>query len=56
MKIKVVDAPEEAPKKGQHRESDRTRRLKREALSHPVVTDALEVFQGRVVEVKICNR
>ncbi|NVM23499.1 MAG: DNA polymerase III subunit gamma/tau [Desulfobacterales bacterium] len=53
MRIKVVDAHKEASQEGQHRESDRTRHLKKEALSHPIVTDALEVFQGRVVDVKI---
>ena len=30
-----------------------TVRLKHEALSHPLVTDALEIFNGKVVDVKI---
>jgi len=30
-----------------------TVRLKQEALSHPLVTDALEIFNGKVVDVKI---
>ena len=27
--------------------------LKRDALNHPIVTDALEIFNGKVVDVKI---
>ena len=53
MKIKIVDAEKGASQKSQHKESDRVRRLKKEALAHPLVTDALDVFQGRVVDVKI---
>ncbi|NVM57063.1 MAG: DNA polymerase III subunit gamma/tau [Desulfobacterales bacterium] len=53
MRIKVTETREDASQKAQQRESDRTRRLKKEALSHPVVTDAVEVFQGKVVDVKI---
>jgi hypothetical protein len=53
MKIKIVDAGKEASQDSQHKESDRVRRLKKEALAHPLVTDALDVFQGRVVDVKI---
>ena len=53
MKIKIVESRKEASQDSQHKESDRARRLKREALAHPLVTDALEVFQGRVVDVKI---
>jgi DNA polymerase-3 subunit gamma/tau len=53
MKIKIVDSGKGALQKSQHKESDRVRRLKKEALAHPLVTDALDVFQGRVVDVKI---
>ncbi len=53
MKIKIVGAQDTHSQDSHARESDRTRRLKKEALSHPVVTDALEVFKGRVVDVKI---
>jgi hypothetical protein len=53
MKIKIVESGKGTPRKGQSKESDRERRLKKEALSHPIVTDALEVFKGRVVDVKI---
>jgi hypothetical protein len=53
MKIKIVESGKVAPQKGQRKESDRERRLRKEALDHPLVTDALEVFRGRVVDVKI---
>ena len=55
MMIKIEEARDRIPRNNQlkDKETDRTKRLKREALSHPVVTDALEVFQGRVVDVKI---
>ncbi|MGD9022740.1 MAG: DNA polymerase III subunit gamma/tau [Deltaproteobacteria bacterium] len=53
MKITIVESGKGTPRKGQSKESDRERRLKKEALSHPIVTDALEVFKGRVVDVKI---
>jgi DNA polymerase-3 subunit gamma/tau len=53
MKVKIVDSEKEAPIKDKDKESDRERRLRKEALSHPLVTDALEVFKGRVVDVKI---
>jgi DNA polymerase III subunit gamma/tau len=35
------------------RKYDRTARLKQEALSHPLVADVLEIFNGNVVDVKI---
>jgi DNA polymerase-3 subunit gamma/tau len=53
MKIKILESKKGGPQKGQHKESDRERRLKKEALDHPLVTDALEVFKGRVVDVKL---
>ncbi len=53
MKIKILESGKDAPQKGQHQESDRDRHLRKEALAHPLVTDALEVFKGRVVDVKI---
>jgi DNA polymerase-3 subunit gamma/tau len=28
-------------------------RLKQEALSHPLVADAIEIFDGKVVDIKI---
>ena len=53
MKIKIVEAPDTASNNNRSKESDRTRRLRREALNHPMVAEALEVFQGKVVSVKI---
>ncbi|MBW1896255.1 MAG: hypothetical protein JRI47_04290 [Deltaproteobacteria bacterium] len=63
MNIKVVESKKKASKaeqpqesdraKGGRAESDRERRLKKDALDHPLVIDALDVFRGRVVDVKI---
>jgi DNA polymerase-3 subunit gamma/tau len=53
MTIKITEAKDKARENNRPRESDRTRRLKKEALNHPMVADTLDVFQGRVVEVKI---
>lgn len=36
-----------------HQKNSRKVRLKQEALSHPLVTDALEIFNGKIVDVKI---
>ena len=36
-----------------HQKNNREVRLKQEALSHPLVTDALEIFNGKIVDVKI---
>jgi hypothetical protein len=33
--------------------TDRQRRLRQKALRHPLVNEALEIFGGQVVEVKI---
>jgi DNA polymerase-3 subunit gamma/tau len=53
MKIKILESGKSRPKKSKNNESDKTRRLKKEALDHPLVADAVEVFKGRVVDVKI---
>jgi DNA polymerase-3 subunit gamma/tau len=53
MKIRIVETRKRALQEGQQGNSDRTRRLKKDALSHPAVTDALEVFEGKVLDVKI---
>lgn len=53
MKIKVVEESSGPVRNRSQAETDRAKRLKREALSHPVVTDALEIFQGKVIDVKI---
>jgi DNA polymerase III subunit gamma/tau len=36
-----------------HQKNSRKVRLKQEALSHPLVTDTLEIFNGKIVDVKI---
>jgi DNA polymerase-3 subunit gamma/tau len=53
MKVCIREAPGVPVKKNEPKESEKTRRLKREALSHPIVAEALEVFQGKIVGVKI---
>jgi DNA polymerase-3 subunit gamma/tau len=53
MKIKILESGKASPKKGEYKESDKERYLKKEALDHPLVTDALDVFKGKVVDVKI---
>ena len=53
MTIKITEVQDKTSENNYPRESDRARRLKKEALSHPMVVDTLEVFQGRVVDVKI---
>lgn len=53
MKIRIVEAGREASGKGARSESDRDRRLKKEALAHPLVTEAVEIFRARVVDVKL---
>ena len=53
MKIRVVESKKATTKKKQGKESDRERRLRKDALAHPLVTDALDIFKGRVVDVKI---
>jgi hypothetical protein len=44
-------------KKTQHidneKKIDHAGRLKQEALSHPLVTDTLDIFNGNIVDVKI---
>jgi DNA polymerase-3 subunit gamma/tau len=53
MKIKILESGKASPKKSKPKESDKARHLKKEALDHPLVADALDVFKGRVVDVKI---
>jgi len=54
MRIKIVESGKGGSrKKGSPKESDKARRLKKEALSHSIVTDALDVFNGKIVDVKI---
>ncbi len=53
MEIRIEEKRQDSPKTKRTVESESVKHLKKEALNHPVVTDALEVFQGRVVDVKI---
>ena len=53
MNIKIEQVQGATFQENQLKENDRTSRLRKEALSHPIVTEALEVFQGKVVDVKI---
>ena len=53
MTINITEVQDKTSENNYPKESDRTRRLKKEALNHPMVVDTLEVFQGRVVDVKI---
>jgi DNA polymerase III subunit gamma/tau len=49
----VIMQTKKIPDIQHQRKHDRTARLKQEALGHPLVTDALEIFNGNVVDVKI---
>jgi hypothetical protein len=53
MRVNIREAPRTTSENNQPKESDRIRRLKKEALSHPIVAETLEVFQGKVIGVKI---
>jgi DNA polymerase-3 subunit gamma/tau len=39
--------------RAQRAQTDRQRRLKQKALKHPLVTEALEIFGGEIVEVRV---
>jgi DNA polymerase-3 subunit gamma/tau len=39
--------------RGQRNKTDRQRRLQQKALKHPLITEALEIFGGEIVEVKV---
>jgi len=47
------EAPREPKGRGAARETDHDRKLKRDALGHPLVRDALELFEGDVEDVKL---
>jgi DNA polymerase-3 subunit gamma/tau len=51
MHIKLIENIQESQAKQQKKKE--SNRLKQDALSHPLVMEALEVFDGRVVDVKI---
>ena len=49
----VVIVPKKIQDLEHQKKKSQAGRLKQEALSHPLVTDALEIFNGNVVDVKI---
>ena len=52
MKISLIAGGEEIRRK-QKGKTDRQRLQQRKALKHPLVTEALEIFGGEIVEVKV---
>ena len=52
-KMDVVIVPKTIQDPGHQKKKSQAGRLKQEALSHPLLTDALEIFSGNVVDVKI---
>ncbi len=52
-KMDVVIVPKKIKDPKHQEKKSQAGRLKQEALSHPLVTDALEIFNGNVVDVKI---
>ena len=54
VKITATNAVKERkPSVAATGETDRSRHLKKEAVDNPVVQEAVEIFQGRIVEVKV---
>jgi len=51
--IDVIIGTKKITENKHHQRNSRKVRLKQEALSHPMVTDALEIFNGKIVDVKI---
>jgi DNA polymerase-3 subunit gamma/tau len=47
------DAQKTARPSQHHGETDLVRHLKKEAVGNPVIQEAVEIFQGRIVEVKV---
>jgi DNA polymerase-3 subunit gamma/tau len=51
--IDVIIRTKKMTENKHHQKNHRKVRLKQEALGHPLVTDALEIFNGKIVDVKI---
>jgi DNA polymerase-3 subunit gamma/tau len=51
--VDVIIGTKKITENKHHQKNSRKIRLKQEALSHPMVTDALEIFNGKIVDVKI---
>jgi len=47
-----VDQPKSLVEERQEQESDRSKRLRQDALEHPAIKNALDVLEGAVVEVR----
>jgi DNA polymerase-3 subunit gamma/tau len=39
--------------KGNQKKKSKDNQLKQEAFNHPLVSDAIEIFNGKIVDVKI---
>jgi len=53
-RMNLILTVKDSPKKdNQEHKTDRENRLKQEALSHSLVADTIEIFNGRVLDVKI---
>jgi len=50
MKVDIVAAETDA---GNTPKKNKANRLKSEALSHPLVTDAIDIFEGKLIDVKL---
>ncbi|GAB4266248.1 MAG: hypothetical protein Kow0092_19050 [Deferrisomatales bacterium] len=55
-RIELELAPGAKPERDAGKETDRARSLKREALEHPLVREAVEIFEGDVEEVRVLKR
>ena len=53
MVIRVTEKKSARPSHKKRDENEREKRLRKEAMDHPAVTDALDVFNGKIVDVKI---
>ena len=52
-KMEVIITAQKIQNNETQQKKSRDSRLKQEALSHPLITDAVEIFNGKVVDVKI---
>jgi DNA polymerase-3 subunit gamma/tau len=53
QEMEVIIKVEKIQNNENQQKKSRDSRLKQEALSHPLITDAVEIFNGKVVDVKI---
>ena len=50
---RIVLTPQTAPDEDNQKKKIKNNQLKQKALSHPLVADAIEIFDGKLVDVKI---